>query len=891
MSSFSLTQFTVKTLTASVLLALTANTFAQAPAAPAGNGAAAAPAATQPGAPRPFKDVIKDAKEMPGLFTLYQKDEKVWIEITPEQFDKPFFLNINRTRGLGERFIYSNWMLRGHIVEFHKIGNLVQVIAKNHRYFAKENTPMALTVKESFTDSLLASTNTASAPHPDRKSVLIEANTLLLSDIPGTSTQLEATFRLPYAFDARNSSFLDAQTSPDATNLHVNAHYAVPKLPAPPLVPSPGPQVPPPATLEDDRSLFLGIYYSFSKLPETPMPYRKADDRVGHFVLQHWDYTDDYAAFPRNFIIKRWRLDKKDPDAAQSEPIKPIVYWMNRNIPDKYRASVKAGILEWNKAFEKIGFKNAIRVEMQGDNANFNINDGQHASVSWYADINDGALAIGPSRSDPRTGEILDADIAVSDGWTRLPRRRAVEQTPSVAAAHTHLMDGDHAQCAYGNHAMDDLSFALDLLAARGDIDPDSPEAEAIVQATLKDVVTHEVGHTLGLQHNFRASTIYSLEQTDNAEFTRKNGLTGSVMDYNAVNIAPKGKKQGEYVMSTLGPYDYWAIEYAYKPIKPGQEKEELNRIASRSNEPLLAFGNDIDAGVGNITGSDPEVNQRDLGSDPLEYAARRFTLSRELWDRLQNKQMKPGESRDILRRNFISSNAQIAVAANVASKYIGGVVQVRDHEGSPRANFTPVPAVKQRAALKLLTDGLFKSDSFKFKAEFLARLAPDHFYDRYFTDGTGLANVVNPDINLAAVVLSLQRPVLEQLLSDAVVSRILNANARAAGDKATLTLSEHYDTVQNAIWSELRTGGDIDQMRRNLQREHLKVLVRNILQPSTTTPADARSLQRENAVQLVAQMRSAQAKPMSKEAKAHLAESINTLSEALKAPMQKVGV
>ena len=870
-------------------------------AAPGTPGAAVLPVAPRPdpAALRTFAEVSRDTKVTKGMFTLYQKDERVWIEIAPDQFETPFYFQVNSTRGIGEGGVYPNWMLRGHIIEFKRIGNNVQLIAKNHRAAAKAGTAIARAVKESFTDSLLGSTPVASAPHPERKSVLIEANALLLTDIAGTATQLESTFRYPYAFDARNSYFVNVRSTEDMTAFNVSAHFSIPKIPAPPPVPSPVPTPPPPSTLEDNRSMLLGYYYTISKLPEKPMATRAADSRIGHFARQQWNFTDDISPFPRSYIVSRWRLDKKDPAAAMSEPVQPITFWLDKNIPVKYREKVKEGVLIWNQAFEKIGFKGALQVRQQQDNDEFDNNDTRHASIRWYVDTSDGALAIGPSRVDPRTGEILDADISFSDGWTRLPRRRAVEQlssvaiersnTPSLATvmANQALLRGEGpGSCNYADNAMEEVMFALDLLQARGDIEPDSPEAEAIVMATLKDVVAHEVGHTLGLQHNFRASGIHTLEQLEDKEFTKKNAFSGSVMEYNALNIAPKGRKQGEYVMSGIGPYDEWAIEYAYKPIDPAKEKDELLKIASRSNEPLLAFANDLDAGLGPVEGMDPEVNRRDLGADPLAFAERRMALSKELWERLQDRKLKPGEQYDVLRRNFISANSQVVLAANVAAKYVGGVVHYRDLSDSKRAPLNPVPAATQRKALKLLSDNLFRSDSFRFKPEFVSRLVPDQ-WDRWF-DRSNTAAAVNPDVSISAAVFNMQRGALDQLMSDAVAARILDAPNKMKDAKQAFALSELYDTLQTAIWSELKTGGDIGPLRRNLQREHIRRVVDSLIKPRPTTPPDARALQRQNARQLASLIRTASAKPMSKEAKAHLSESLDTLSEALKAPMQR---
>jgi len=820
--------------------------------------------------PQAFDAVTRGAREIPGYFTLYQKDEKVWIELKPEQFGKPFYLAINRTRGIGENWLYP-LMMRGYVVEFRRVGPLVQMIAKNVAFGAKPGTPLARAVEQSFTDSLLGSAPVVSSPHPERKSVLVEANGLFLTDLPGDSTLLEGTYRVPYAFDQRNSSFLKVRAAEDMATFEVSAHFAMPKLPA--ARGGDGPRLP--QTLADERSMFLGYEYSLAKLPEEPMPARAADSRIGHFATRRYDFTGDASPFPRQYLVDRWRLEKKDPAAALSEPKQPIVFWLDRNIPVEYRDTVKAGILEWNKAFERIGFKDAIQVEVQPDDADFDTADLRHASVHWYLDTSDGALAIGPRRVDPRTGEILDADIAISQGWTRLTRRLSGEQFPKPMPRLAH----DESLCAYGDEAFSEAAFAEGLLASRGELDPNGPEAQAIVKATLKDVVTHEVGHTLGLRHNFRASTIYTEAQINDPEFTRKNGLGGSVMDYNAWNIALGNEKQGEYVMSTLGPYDYWAIEYAYKPLDAADEKAGLARIAARSTEPQLAYATDDEVGMG-AEAADPEVNQRDLGADPLGFARRRMALSRELWDRLQGRTLPADEQRDVLYRNVVAGFAQYSLAAQVAAKYVGGVVYYRDHAGSPRASFTPIEPKRQRDALKLVTDGLFKVDSFKFKPEFLTRLAADPF-----EAGAG----DRAAFTLGSRVLDVQKIVLDRLMSDAVASRLLDSSMKTETASKALSLSELYDGMQAAIWSELRTGGDIGLLRRNLQREHVKRLVQ-VLTRADSGPADVRALQRQNARELVAQLKAAQSRAgLSKEAKAHVADCLDTLEEALKAPLIRV--
>jgi len=853
------------------------------PATPAAPVAAAAPT----GAPKPFKDVIKDAKEKPGFFSAFEKDEKVWLAIAPDQFDKPFFFTYNIPRSVGERGLYGSQMGGSHLVVFHKIGGQIQLVAKNTKFFAQGGTPQAGFVAESFSDSLVASATAASAPHPDTKAVLVEVSSLLFADIPGYLTRLETAFRMPFALDVKNTSISRVDNTADMTGLQIQAHFSVPKLAAPPLTPPTPVPPPPPQTTPDPRSLFVSFYYSFAKLPDVPMTSRLADERVGHFVTSRDDYTEDTTPKIKTHYVNRWRLEKKDPGAVVSEPGNPVTYWLDKNIPEKYRKAVADGVLEWNKAFEKVGIRNALMVRQQTEQDSFDTMDVRHASVRWFTGADIG-FAIGPRRVDPRTGEILDADIGMSDVFARGARRLVAEDIGRPltfdASPVGNLSLGQQSlflSCNYGAEMAQDMHFALDLLDARG-LAMDGPEAEKLAKDYVKDVIMHEIGHTLGLRHNFRSSTIYTMKQINDPAFTTVHGLAGSVMDYNPFNLAAKGEQQGEYVMSTLGPYDYLAIEYAYRPLDPMEEMTKLAQIAARaSTEPALAYGTDEDAGYEQLyIGIDPEVNRFDLGSDPIEYYRKRMKLTRELWNRLEAMTLESGESYERLTRSFSSGFRQLARVAPLVAKYVGGVRHVRDRAGTNRALYEPTPAAKQRSALALVTDGLFRTDSFKVKPELVARLSIDHF-----------ERSANPDVSIANSVLSLQKSVLDVLLADSVAQRLLDSQDKVANPGSLLQLSELYDTLQGAIWSELHTGAEITSLRRNLQREHLRRLATTLVKPAGAAPADARSLQRANASALSRQIRTALTRQKTKEANAHLAESLATLTEALKAPLQRSGI
>ena len=847
--------------------------------------AASAPGPAKPDAtaPRPFDDVIKGATVQAGFVPVWRKDEKVWLEVPLERFDQPFMLSVNVSNSVGERGLYGSLMGPSWLAMFRKIGSSqVQLVAINTDYTAS-NAPMKATIEQAFSHSLLGSAPIASAPHPQRKSVLIDAS-FLLSDVSGYSTALEQAYRIPFGLDRGNSFFEKIRVSDELTTLNTQLHFAIARLPAPPLVAGPVPMPAPPSTVPDPRSFFVGFVYNFLKLPAQAMAARLTDPRLGHFFDVVTDLSTDLKANPRLHYVNRWRLEKKDPLAALSEPKQPIVYWLDKNIPLHYRASVMAGILEWNKAFEKIGFKDAIVAKQQPDDADWDTLDARHASIRWFVGA-DAGFARGPRHSDPRTGEILDADIAMSDVFGRSSRRFIVEDVgaitsrPNTASVGAWHRAGNHEFCDYAQESASEMSFALDVLEARGDIDPDSPEAEAFAQGVVKNIITHEVGHTLGLKHNFKGSTVVSRSQLQDASFTESKGISGSVMDYNGTNLPVAGERKASFNNNTLGPYDYWAIEYAYTTLDPAAETAELARIAARSTDPLLAYADDADAGGGRGNdGIDPLVNRFDLGDDPLAFYQKRLLLSRELWQRVQERAPRAGDDATRQRRVLLSGFRQLGSASELVGKYVGGMYTQRDLPGTTqRAAYTPVEPAKQREALQFLAKGLFASDSFRFKPQFLAGLSPD--YNEWDRGGP---------VSIPSAVLQVQVVALDRLLSAGTASRLLDLPLYVgANSRNIISLSEVYSTLQGSVWSELKSGSEIDRMRRNLQREHLKRVQSLLTRGSPTLPPDALSLVRLHAFELQSDLRRAAGNSkLSVESRAHMQDSLAQLTEALRASM-----
>ena len=884
---------------------------AAAPAARPASGAAAATPPLLPGQPQPFATVIKDAKKIDGALTTWQKEDKVWIELMPEDFGKAWLFAPKIARGIGEAGLFGGTMIgpygrygRQQLVEFKRVHNLVQLLARNTEFTARDKTPEARAIEAGFSPSLLGTTTVASQPHPERKSILIEANSLFITDLLGVGIALQRQFRQGYAFDGRNSSFTAVRGKSDQVVFEVNAHYATLSIavPQPGMPPGPAPSIP--QAVPDARSLFLGLHYSLAKLPEQPMAARRADPRVGYFDTVRQDFSDDLARTPRVHQINRWRLEKKDPTAAVSEPVKPITFWLDRTIPVKYRDAMSKGILAWNSAFERIGFKDAVVVKVQPDDADFDTLDVGVASVRWMINAQPQFGAIGPSQIDPRSGEILDADIGfeslssrgvralraqvlaskVAVDWPALMQSSSEERIAQISAQRAMAGGLDIHECQHADMAAEQLSYALDVLEARGELDPSSPEAQQWVQDYLTDTTMHEVGHTLGLRHNFRSSRVYTDAQLSDPDFARQNGLAGSVMEYAPINLSRPGERSTVAWQLALGPYDYWAIEYGYKPIAPDHEKDELQRIAARSNEPQLAYGTDED----NFLGIDPESLHFDLGSDPVAFAKKRFDIARDLIKRQETRELKPSEDYSVLRRSIGFALRDAARASGILARQIGGVRTLRDFPGSGRDPLQPVPPAQQREALDLLASGVLAPDAFRLSAELQRRLAPDFLEreDAVFHDAAPVAT----DFSLAQSVLDLQRALLSQLMSDALAARILDSEPKSVRSSDAFHLAELYERLGKEVWSNLGRG-DIPPLRRELQREHVNRMASLLLRPGAYSRADARSLLRTQAQALLGRIHSAlQRGGLSPESRAHLQDSADSLTQALAAPLQRAG-
>ncbi len=797
---------------------------------------------------KPFDEVIKDMEKLEGLFTLYRKadENKVLIELKPGQFDKDYLFSAKVERGVGERGLYGAMMMDEFVFNWRRIGKRVQLVRRNVRFRASSDSPVRRAVEKSFSDSIFASGKVASKPHPDTGGILVDLGEILLSsDLHNMAQRLENTYKTPFRFDKENGGFGLLRSFPLNVELEALAHFRSDKIRERSVA------------LPDPRSLQLSYRYSLVELPETGYRPRLGDDRIGHFLAVHQDFTSDERESPYVRYITRWHLEKADPKAKLSPPKQPIVFWLENSIPLKYRDAIKEGVLVWNKAFERIGFKDAMEARQQPDDADWDPSDVRYNTIRWFVAY-DASFAIGPSHVNPITGQIIDADIGISEGIFRV-RRREFEEViePLVEPAPglwPHL--GPRFACDFSAGLAQQAAFGYELLQARGDLTPEMEER--FMRQLIIGVVAHEVGHTLGLRHNFRASTVNQLDRLHDARRTSEVGLSGSVMDYNPPNIAVRGEEeQGDFFMTTLGSYDYWAVEYAYKPMEntrsAEEELSELQAIAARGADPLLAYATDEDALGLSPRAIDPRSNQWDLSGDPLGFFEKRVKLARELWSNMEQKLLKPGKGYQVLRRAFNRSWNQYATAALNASKYIGGIYHHRDHYGDPngRPPYLPVPASEQRRALEFLKANVFGPEAFAIPPRLLNRLAVERFQGLNWAE---LFQMERVDYPIHSQVLAIQRALLDRLYNQVTLNRLLDLEVKFEDPSERFAMADMFAGIRTAVWSELdgKPGGAaINSFRRNLQREHLKKLVALVLEPAPKTPEDARTLARADLIEL----------------------------------------
>jgi hypothetical protein len=848
---------------------------------------------SKPSTPTPaYQSILKDTPAKSGLWTVYQKGQNLYWEISSGDYSSEYIVLISISRGIGQGPLLGgmSWGFGDDWVwQFRKVGESVHVVRKNVRFKATANSPESKAVAAAYTDSVLFSLPImAKGP---KGGDLVDLTPVFMSDLPQISRVLPG-----FSFSRDKSSWAEVKPFAENVELELAATYSS----------SGSADI---DTIADSRGATINVHYSISKIPSTGYQPRLADDRVGYFltVVKDFSSKSDRDQFVR--YINRWDLQKADSSLDPSPPKKQIEFYIEKTVPFKYRKAIYDGIYEWNKAFEKAGFSNAIIVKQQGDKDDIDPEDIRYNFFRWIT--SNAGFAMGPSRVNPYTGQILDADIIFDADFLTSWKQEYETFTPQTIAEMTGgeleiyntfkqkpraIFDerpSSGFDCSLAQGMGMQLAFGTTAILAGADAKANEANLEKLIQQGLKEVTMHEVGHTLGLRHNFKGSKWQSLKEMNEEKC---NGcLVATVMDYNPSNIVPKGWKQGDYYPTTLGPYDMWAIEYGYKPFSGGttSEQSDLKKIASKSGEPALAFATDEDTrGID----PDPDSNRFDLGSDPLEYANVRLQLVKDLIPGLVDRMTKEGDDYTQARRAFNILIAQYGQSSYFVSRYVGGLQTSRSHKGDKDAKppVTLVDAKLQRDALKMLEENIFSDKNFQFPPELLNQLGWSHW------NHWGVREAARKDFGVHDFVLQWQDRILNQLLSSVTLKRMHDAELKAPSDTDVMTTAELIQRLTKAIFSEIESTkeGDytnrkpaISSMRRNLQRSYLEELSKLTLGPSAA-PEDCQTVAYAELTNLQQRIKSLLdnqpvASKLDTYSRAHLQESSARIAKVLDARYQ----
>lgn len=648
------------------------------------------------------------------------------------------------------------------------------------------------------------------------------------------------------------------------------------------------------------------FHYSISSLPEnTGYKPREADQRVGYFTTSYIDLGKYSNESKYKRYINRWKIEKADPSLKLSPPKEPIVFYIDHTVPVRYRRFVRNGIEYWNEAFENIGISNALEVRQQdartGAHMDKDPEDNRYNFIRWVS--NDVTTAIGPSRVHPMTGQILDADVVLTDGWIRVFEYQFRDQFPKIATdgftpetlqwlarnprwspevrfaapgeraevareiarrameplgGHPLAQDSEallidepgpegtgrftpmHINCRCAEAKGMELAILANSLRVEsimerdddGDGEPDVPQGDIIdgvpenfIGVLLQDLVAHEVGHTLGLRHNFKASAIYTLDEINSDEIKGKKPLASSVMDYLPTNIALPDGPQGDYGMISVGPYDMWAIEYGYTLDDP-------QKVFERMDDPQLRYLTDEDT-----IGPDPLARRYDFTADPIDFAQNQIELAEYHRERLLEEFVKDGESWARARDGYAMTLSMQLRASSMMANWIGGAHVNRTLKGDA-LDAPPIEVVDadvQREALRFVVDHTFYDDAYGLTPEILKHLTVDKWFG-----GTGRFS--DPSWEIHDNILGFQSAALTQLMNPTTLRRVYDNEFRVDPSEDALTLAELLQTVKDAAWEEVadRPGRSyserepmISSLRRNLQREHVERLI-DLTKPDT---------------------------------------------------------
>ena len=742
--------------------------------------------------------IVEDAELFEGFFDLYRSlsDGTVYLRIPTHRLEAELIYTATVTDGVVETGLFRGQYRDNKMIKLQRHFNRIDILQPNTRFYFDPRSALSRAADANAPDAVLAVMEiVAEDPASDDQpgAVLAKFSPVLLSEDlvqikpskrPGSSPGESLTLG---KFSAERSKISSIASYPDNSMVYTDYVY---ELAAP--VAFGGDDV------TDARAITASVQHSFIKVPDNGYNPRFDDYRVGFFTDRVTDLTSRDPA-PYRDVINRWNLVKKTPDQAISEPVEPITWWLENTTPLEFREMITKAALSWNSAFEGAGFRNAIVVKQQPDDADWDAGDIRYNVLRWTSSATPPFGGYGPRFTNPRTGQIIGADIMLEFAFlTNRLRIQDLLQPDDVMPTGTR----EH-HCALAAQMQADVIFAQHALVTAG---ADAALSERLIEDSLYMLILHEIGHTLGLTHNMRASQL--LPDVFDADAVAARGLSASVMDYEAVNVAPDGKTQTWFYQKRPGPYDHWALQYGYGEYSDTQ----LQQVLARSNEAELAYGNDADDMRSSNNGIDPHINIYDLSSDAIGYAEMRLAHLRTVQDRLPKQYQ--GKSYQGLVNAFASLMSQYRRSGGVVSRYVGGVHINREPPNSVETlPYTPVDVGEQRRAMQVLNTHLFAPDVLVGARSLFARLQRQRRgFDFY-------GEPEDPKIHKS--LLRTQKSVLLHLLHANTLQRLTDTQTYGGEYSVIEMLKTLTDGIFAADLEE-----DVNSYRQNLQVEYVDMLV-----------------------------------------------------------------
>lgn len=742
--------------------------------------------------------IVEGSTLVEGFFDLYQdnQDGTVYLRIPVDQLGREMIYTATVTDGVVATGLFRGQYRDNKILKLERHFNRIDIVQPNTRFYFNPESPLSRAADANAPEAVLAVMEIVAEDLPEVQAdaaVLVNFSPVLLSE---NLVQIKPASRPDTApegaltlgkFSAERSKVARLATYPDNALIYTDLVYEK----AAPLVAG-GDDV------TDARAIMARVQHSFIKMPDNEFTPRLDDYRVGFFTDRITDLTSRDPS-PYRDVINRWHLIKKNPDLAISDPIEPITWWLENTTPYEFREMIVEAALSWNAAFEAAGFSNAIVVKQQPDDAEWDAGDIRYNVLRWTSSSRPPFGGYGPRFTNPRTGQIIGADIMLEFAFlTNRLRVQDLLQPDDLSSGST-----PNHHCSLGVHMQADYVFAQQALVSAG---ADAKLSERLTQDSLYMLILHEIGHTLGLTHNMRASQL----QPDvfDAQAVEAGGLSGSVMDYEAVNVAPDGKPQTWFYQKRPGPYDAWALQYGY-----GEYTEaELQSVLARSAETELVYGNDADDMRRSSNGIDPHINIYDLSGDAIGYAEMRLTHLRTVQDRMASQYK--GDTYQGLVNAFASLMSQYRRSGGVVSRYVGGIHIDRQPPGQgSELPYTPVPLDQQRRAMQVLNTHLFAPDVLRGAEALFARLQPQRRGFDFF-GGT-------EDPKIHGLLLNSQKSILRHLLHQNTLQRLIDTQTYGG----QYGVAEMLQTLSDGIFSA-DLAGAVNSYRQNLQIEYVSMLI-----------------------------------------------------------------